>query len=254
MRLFFLLFAGLLLSCAGMAQSIDVDKKSGLVTVDGKEAFYLKAKNKVLWQADYSLENLNNEELAYLKAATEEVYNTMTRKYDDKMTYEVTFTQTGNFCTIRDFTSLSVMKSLAKIIAAARLVENDRVSAEAERKFVVMHNGVLQKDPTIVLNVVNNDRTSKSSGPADISLKENKVYNNGELVAFFKRSTDNEQTLIKIYNADENMIAEARHQDGNEDADWDVWLVNDKKKLTLLYSPSNPLEKLFKYLVEKSYL
>jgi len=79
------------------------------------------------------------------------------------------------------------------------------------------------------------------------------VYKNGELVAFFKRVTENETTIIQIYNADENKIAEARHQN-NDNADWDIYLINEQKKFVLLYNPEKPLERLFKYLVEKNYL
>lgn len=140
-----------MLLLAGMnsafAQRVDVDKKSGLITVDGKPSFYLMGKNRALFQADYSLENLQHQELAYLKALQQPLYNPATNTNTTETFYVMTFTKTGNSCELHGYTSFSIFKSLAKTIAAARLVQNNDVSVQEERKFIVMNNGQFLQDP-----------------------------------------------------------------------------------------------------------
>ena len=135
---------------SSFAQRVDADKKTGLITVDGRPSFYLTGKNRALFTADFSLENLQRQELAYLKALQRQVFNPSTG-YTTQTYYSVTFSQSGNYCEIYDFSSLSYFKSLAKTIAAAGLVQNNTISQPAEQKFIVMYNGVFLRDP-------NNDR------------------------------------------------------------------------------------------------
>ncbi len=259
MKYLLLVLQIMFLATTALGQDLDIDKKTGLVTVDGKEAFYLTAKNKVLWQADYSLENLSHEELAYLKAEKGREWNGASGSYQDVTWYSVTFSKSGNYCELHNYTSLNIRKSLAKDIAAARLVVNGSISPEAEQKFVVMHNGTFLKNqnaaaPPIVVNV-NNSPSSAASGTtaASIALNGEKIYNNDALVGTFRTATSAGVTTVSVYGASDNKIATARHKDASDD-DWEVVLSADNKSLQLRYYKETPLLKLFKALAERGYL
>lgn len=244
-----LLVSIVLLCCAisMQAQDVDIDKNTGLVTVDGKETFYLTPKNKQLLESDYSLENLQHKELAYLKRT----------KIGSDLAYNMVFSVSGNQCLLTRFGTFGTTKHLAKMIAGASLVQNNEVSEQEERKFIILHNGTFVKDPSVVqapperaMPLAQPD--NRSTQPADISVKENKIYNNSELVGIFKRASENGTTTISVYNANDAMICKATHTDGNDNADWNLTL--DGRNVTLLYNTEKPLEKLFKYLAEKGYL
>jgi len=244
-----LLFVAILFQSAMLlAQDVDIDKETGMVKVDGKDAFYLAPKNKTFMECDYSLQNLEHKELAYLKHTTA----------GKSTNYFMVFTKSGNQCTLTGFGTLVGVKHLAKMIAGASLVQNNAVSEEEERKFITLHYGTFVKDPastppppTERVVVVNND-TKRNIPPADISIKETNIYNNSEMVGVFKRSTDGVTTTISVYNANDAMVCKATHPDNNDAADWSLLL--DGKPVTLLYNPTTPLEKLFKYLAEKGFL
>ncbi len=130
-----------------IAQKIEVEKKTGLITVDGTPSFYLTSRNRILFNADYALENLQHQELAYLKYLQQPTYSPASGNSTETY-YAMTFSQSGNSCELHGFTSFSVIKSLGRSIAAARLIQNNVISREAERKFVMMYNGVFIQDPS----------------------------------------------------------------------------------------------------------
>lgn len=231
-----------------LAQDLDINKETGLIKVDGKDAFYLMPKNKQLIECDYSLQNLQHEELAYCKYT----------KYYNTFNYYMVFTKSGNTCTLLDFGTFGNLKRLAKMIAGANLVQNNAVSDIEERKFITLHGGTfIQTQPAAApaqekVIVVNNDNRQAAKQPADISIKESKIYNNSEMVGIFKRTSEAGITTIAVYNMNDALVCKATHQDNNDNADWSMSL--DGKGVTLLYNPMNPLEKLFKFLAEKGYL
>ncbi len=228
------------------AQDVDIDKQTGMVQVEGKDAFYLTPKNKQFMESDYSLENLQHKELAYLKLT----------KNGSTVSFYMVFTNSGNQCSLPGGT-FNNTKHLAKKIAAANLVQNNVVSDIEERKFIILNGGTFVKDqgpapvPERVI-VVNDNNRQTASRTADISVKENKIYNNSEMAGTFKRNTENGTTTIAVYNMNDAMVCKATHADGNDNADWNLLL--DGKTVTLLYNAQTPAEKLFKYLAEKGYL
>ena len=238
------------------AQSVDVDKKTGLVTVDDKEAFYLEPKSMGMMTYDFSLQNLDHKEVAYLKHQEVPV-----RRKDGTTTtkteYLMVFTKTGNLCTITGLSMLTgYMKPMAKMIASANLIQNGEVSPTEERKFITLNDGTFVNNTSLAPQkvVVSNTESApvRSSGPADISLKESKIYNNSEMVGVFKRTEDAGITTISVYNNTDALVCKATHPNENPDADWTI--VSDGKSATILYNSAAPLEKLFKYLVEKGIL
>lgn len=146
MKKLLLAIALLLQLTPAIAQKIEVEKKTGLIIVDGTPSFYLTSRNRVLFSSDYALENLQHQELAYLKALQQPTYSPASGNSTETY-YNMTFSQSGNSCELHGFTSFSVIKSLGRSIAAARLIQNNQISREAERKFVMMYNGVFVQDP-----------------------------------------------------------------------------------------------------------
>jgi hypothetical protein len=247
----------LLLLSAGnaFAQRVEVDKKTGLVKVDDKEVFYLQPKSVSIMNNDFSLQNLDHKELAYLKYTPVERYRNGSTSTEDQ--YLMVFTETGNQCMLTGFGLLmGTIKPMAKQIVAANLVQNGSVSMNEERKFVNLHNGqFVSATPVVTAQkaiVISNNDGPKNIPPADISLKNSSIYNHSELVGVFKRVEEEGNTVVTIYNMTDALIARATHTNGNESADWNVaW---DGRTATILYNSDAPLEKLFKYLVEKGVL
>jgi hypothetical protein len=236
-----------ILSTQLWAQDVEVEKNTGLVKIDGVDVFYLTPKNKKIFVCDYSLENLQHKELAYLKYS----------QYGNDNFYYMVFTQSGNQCTLKYNSILGNIKQIAKMIAGASLVQNDAISETEERKFIILHHGNFIKDPNqappvVEKVIVNNDNQRKTPIVADIIIKEDKIYNNSELVGVFKSKVEEGKTIISVYNANDAMICKASRVEADKNADWSLLL--DEKSVTLLYNPTTPLEKLFKYLVEKGYL
>ena len=104
--------------------------------------------------------------------------------------------------------------------------------------------------------MINNPAGTNTNTPAataDILVKGFNIYNNSELIGSFKRNVSADSTLfINIYKKDDNKVCTATHSLKAADADWDI-RFSDNKVITLLYNPTTPLEKLFKYLAEKGY-
>ncbi len=251
------LLAAFALLCAFplFAQGVDVDKKTGLVSVNDKPAFYLEPKSLgVLQESDYSLQNLEHKELAYLKHQNSVRYtgNGTTNVTE----YLMVFTKSGNQCVITGFSLLTgIIKPMARKIVAANLVQNDAVSLEEERKFIILNHGSFVTQPqggNVVVNSAPVVAPPRTGAPADISLKETNIYNNSELVGVFKRTEDGGITTISVYNTSDALVCKASHPNDNADADW--MILSDGRTATILFNPAAPLEKLFKYLVEKGIL
>ena len=253
-------FLSLLLLCAFSllhAQDVDVDKSSGLVQVDGRDAFYLKVTNKSFGSKDFVLTNLDGEELAYLKydSRPNNTWNSTTRQYNSDVFYGITFSKSGNYCEII-LRSFSMAKFLAKQIASARLIHNGQISADDEQKFVVMHNGTFLKNPNAGPAVIVNNVPPARSGndapkrTADISISGDKIYNNDELLGTFKSEQAQGIQNLTIYNpSDVATIRAMRRSDG--DGDWEITVQG--RKTTIRYHADAPLQKLFTRLVENGY-
>ena len=204
---------------------------------------------------DYSLQNLDHKELAYLKHQTATRYRNGTSS--EVTEYLMVFTKTGNQCTLTGFSLITgIIKPMAKMIAGANLVQNGEVSEEEERKFITLNHGSFVKSaptqPEKIMVVNTNDNAPRNSGPADISLKETNIYNNSEMVGVFKRTEETGVTTISVYNNTDALVCKASHPSDNPTADWTI--VSEGKTAAILYNTAAPLEKLFKYLVEKGIL
>jgi hypothetical protein len=239
-----------------IAQSVDIDKSTGLVKVDDKDCFYLIKTNKTFLTTDFSLQNLNKEELAYLKSV-----DVNTLPWDERGNHQgqflrMTFISTTN--TLNIFPdAFDGIKQLAKRIAKAKLIVDNQIDPKAERIYVVSNNGKIFKEPTSPVQVVINNTTPNAGTiAAKISIKANNIYNNDELVGTFKKTTDSATNVLylSVYNKDGVKAIIAKRQNNVKDADWEITVAATNKTNQVLYSEENPLEKLFKYLIEKSLL
>ncbi|UAY53485.1 hypothetical protein [Ferruginibacter albus] len=231
------------------SQDIDLDKNTGLVKVDGKDAFYLIKTHKVLLGYDLSLQNLAKQELAYFAMKKAEDLPYYERGTHTGAYFQVTFSETANSARIFP-NSFAVVKAVAKEIVAGNLIKDEKIDPKAEKAFVVSHEGTLLNEPqTIQVNV--NTNTPATSKATEISIKTNSIYNNDELIGSFKQSVKDNINTVSIYNKNDDKIAVATHPEGDADADWNVTVTSNNTVYQLLYNSSTPLEKLFKSLADK---
>ncbi len=227
----------------GFSQSIDVNKDNGLVSVNGKGVFYMISKNKVMWEADYVLTNLDNKELAYFKLTKKIVYDEHLKNHNEIQYYVLTFDQPGDHCDIKDYMddTTTIVKALAKEIVSGNLVQGNEINKEKEEEFVIKHDGKikLQEHKTPDTRIL-------------INIKDNKIYNNGDLIGTYKKLPIDEMIALQVYNTSQNKVAEVTHEENG--ASWTIITPVDQKKDYLDYDKSSPMESLFKYLVEKKYL
>jgi hypothetical protein len=255
MKIVYFVVMAFILNVNLMAQTVEVDKSTGLVKVDGTESFYLIKKNKILMSYDLSLQNLQNVELAYFLYKNPEELTYEERVRNPGAAFKITFIETGNTAIVFP-DAFAGVKAIAKMIVNGNWIKEGKIEPKAERTFVVSHNGKLYKDPNVApINVVVNNAATGNKVSADIEIKGNNIYNSGELVGTFKKNTDeNSLTTVSIYNKDETKIATATHKDNDAATDWNVTLLADNKSTQILYNSATPLEKLFKYFVEKAHL
>ena len=244
-------------SIAVFAQEVDVDKSTGLVKVNGIDSFYAIKKNKAMFSFDISIQNKNKEELAFLKYFDVNTLSWEERGTRSGLYYRLTFSKTSN--TVNVFPGMSTLKWVAKMVVTNKLIVNNEIEPAAERLFVVSNKGNLFQDPNpapinvIINNPAATNTTATKTPAAEILIKGFNIYNNSELIGTFKKnvSADSVQ-FINVYKKDDNKVCTATHSLKLPDADWDIRFTDDKL-ITLLYNPSQPLERLFKFLVEKGY-
>jgi len=278
------LLLSLLYTVPAWAQKIDVEKKTGLISVDGRPSFYLVPINRVLFTADYALQNLQHEELAYLKAEQLPTYSPALGN-STELYYSFTFSRSGNYCELHGFNSFSVTKSLARNIAAANLIQGNQITEAAERKFIVIHNGVFlnapnepdyagagndnnrddnrNDDPVQMRdqrddrnNDRNNDRPDNRDDhpqPMNINIHNGHIYDGDELIGNYTQPADKSgKMIVRITGVDRQLIATASRGLKATD-DWKL-VMADGTKLTIRYYKESPLVKLFAYLADKRYL
>ncbi|MEJ7610167.1 MAG: hypothetical protein WKF88_03200 [Ferruginibacter sp.] len=232
------------------SQNIEIEKKSGLVKVDGKESFYLIKVNKSIVNFDLSLQNLEKKQLAFFatRSVDEIPYNL--RPPNAGAYFLVTFSETGNTANVFP-ESMGSVKDYARQIVQARLINESKIDMKAERAFVVSHNGNIFKESESVNIIINNNSANNNySSKSDILIKENNIYNSQQLIGSFKKSTNDAITTANIYNKSGVKIAAASHTNKNMDSDWTV--VVGSNTYQLLYNETTPIENLIKFLIEKN--
>lgn len=264
MRILFILLLASIQPLFG--QKVSIDSKTELVSVDGQPAFYLMPTNKALGIADYTLTTLDKQDVAFFKRdAGEPTYNSMGTRIAN-IWFNVTFVKSGNTCVIDNFNAMSFQKSIAKDIASVALMKDGKLNEEAERVFILAHNGTFfnerNAEGTPMVNVnINTDGNKVSVDNEEqkpiqpvtpsVSVKGDKAYNHDELVATFKTEQKESNTIVTIYNQMDEKVAVATKNLSAPDEDWSVLLVADNKNANVRYNTEQPVEKLFEYLLKK---
>ncbi|RYY88573.1 MAG: hypothetical protein EOO15_08560 [Chitinophagaceae bacterium] len=252
-RLLFILV--LMISTALHAQNVDVDKKTGIVKVDGKEAFIIETIGKG-GAKGYSVQNLAKKEFVFVQnEVVGQSYNQSSRRMQDDVKMRFTFTATGNSCLVSSpILSFSYYKIIATVVARGRLLENESVSLESERRFVVSNGGQYRPVEQPVVVQVSAPAPATAAVAASIQVKGNRIYNHDEAIGSFKQSTDGGFEVIQVYSSSDQKVAVARHAQGKPDEDWSITLSADNRNVSVLYNTATPLERLFQYLTEKGIL
>ena len=235
------------------AQNVQV-ANDGLVKVNNKGVFYIKAKNfSAPGQTDYALENLKHKELAYFKLMITYHYDSTTRSHFEIQYYILIFDNTGGSCDVRNYhNSNTIVKSLARLVLGAHLVDGDHIDEQAEKDFILSYNGFLSPEA-----VDSSDKTkllsSGDSATGSITIKENVVYYNTTVAGTFtKTAIDSDMQLVMVYATNKAKVAEVTYIKGQPY--WSVVTVMDEERNTTPYDKEKPIESLFRYLIGKKYL
>jgi len=238
-------------------RGVDVDKK-GLVTVNGKKAFYMISKSVVPWESDYAVENLGHEQIAYFKLAKGYRYANNIKSHQEVQYYVLSF-NSGAHCEIRDYlkNSKSIIKSLAMILVNSGLICDGKINDAGIEKFVTARNGFMTADKgdTTKPAFGNSAVPHKDGDPLNgvISMKDVVIYYDQQIIGTYnKTDIDTDFVLIQVYSVNKNKVAEVTRE--NTEQYWRIITVVDQKKETLLYNKKEPLPELFRYLLKKSYL
>jgi hypothetical protein len=246
----------ILLMTAGTlcAQNINVDRNTGLVTVNGNEYCYIVPTSKgVVHQ--FNVQNLQHQDLIFVSENEGRQYNRETQTFEGD-DYRVVFLGTHNWCTANSSgIGLSNYQKITRMLLQARILQNDSVVPESERLFIRNNRGIfvtkIEAGTVPKAGAPQADR-GKAGKPAPVVadyLKEDRYYRNDKLVGSFTRS--NGQTeVLQFFGSDDVKVATAV-RNGDE---WDITTTSDGRKVTLRYYSSNTVGRLFDYLLTKGYL
>jgi hypothetical protein len=228
------------LGFTAFCQDFEIDKKSGLVTVDGKDMFYMVSKKHDLFTKDFSLQDLKNNELVFFTyTSVDKPRHYYDQEKEKDVFYRAVFTKSGSTCNIPFEGAFGSMKSLVKKVVAANLVTKNGISQEEERKFVTMYGGYF-----------------RSSAPeykaAAIVLDGTKIFNGKNLIGSFKKIEAGQQTVITVYSTSGLVVCNASYSKTANGGDWLI-NVNGQEK-SFLYDSTAPFEKLFAYLADAKLL
>lgn len=114
----------------------EYDKTSDIVSVNGKQLFKVvpKGVSGQLTNNHFSIQNLNDEELIYLKFNSKTSYSN--GKKINKVWYDLLFIKTGNI--VRKIKSGTMgAKGAMKFILKNELIKNDQVDSNSEKKIML---------------------------------------------------------------------------------------------------------------------
>lgn len=240
-----LLSMGLLSGMHAFGQTAKYDKVSEEISLDGE--YYAKLV-KVNFNAvgiikNYSIQNRQGDELMFFKYSPYREWDDRNNRYVDKAAYEITFINgKGKVYMKKQFTVNSVMK----LLTTNNLIKNDKIDPEAEVRFISVNNGRQGRNKEVDVEA------------SDISLSENEIVKEGTTIGKFIQQTETDGdginwTVINVYSTTGGKIATAKTVTDSP-MEWSVYTVSDKKTQQILYDESNPVEKLFSWMVSAKYI
>lgn len=126
------IFLCLLFCKAGTAQKFEVDRATGIVTVNNIPAFTIK-KNDF----GFTIVTNSGKEVIDISGKTKIENDPYTRKFEEVSYMVFTFRGTGNSTwTGSTILSLNIYKIIAKHVVQSKLIVNDEIDPAAEKKFL----------------------------------------------------------------------------------------------------------------------
>jgi hypothetical protein len=130
------LFSFFAINLSAQKEKVEVEKESGKITVDGElYAIVLKenAPGQIGLNKNYTITNLDGDELIYMVFSQENVYNKYGQKTDEvKSFYKINFLGSGESSRKK---STMTAKSAAKLLVKNKLILDGKIDPEAEKKF-----------------------------------------------------------------------------------------------------------------------
>jgi hypothetical protein len=256
-----LLSALLLLLChSAIAQRIDVDRKSGLVTIDGREYCYIVPASKGSVK-QFNVQNLLHQDLIFVSENEAKQYNRESQTFEGD-DYRLVFLGTHNWATANSGGfGYNNYQKIARMLFRERLLEGNAVVPESERLFIRARHGIfvtriepgtIAIQPNTATVPVKSETRLDEIGAAESVpahyLKDDKFYTGTRAIGSFTRSKTGPET-VNIYSTDDTKVASAVHN-GDE---WTL-STSDGKRVTLRYYSNSTIERLFEYLISKGYL
>jgi hypothetical protein len=235
-----------ILSFSGVAQKkqkVQYDKERQYILLNGQ--YYAKmtksAIAKLSLMNNFSIRNKEDKELIYFKYHSYQVWEN--QKQVDKPAYRITFINGGGSVYMkRSFGEKGVMKLLTK----NNLIQNDKIDADAENRFIAINNGRKGTDKKV------------DNSAADIEIDGKEIMRDGSPIAKFSekniKAEDGTDLLkISIYNTVGEKVATATAP-VNDASEWLVITESDDKTSEILYESPGEKKKLFNWLLIKKYL
>jgi hypothetical protein len=250
-----------------LAQKDKIDWKDDVITVNGAPYAKMVRKSKYLGIYDYSISGFTGPELLYVETERngDWYYDQALRTNVQHWGYEFNFIGSGSKV-IMDFRPVD---GLAKTIVENKLILNNAIDPEAERRFIQLYNGytpmpVQPATPAVVVNVNGGTGTppaepaapAKSKSP--VVLEGNTILQDGSTIGKYRDGVtaatySQKSRVVSIYNASGEKVAEAAAPTENPQ-EWTLTTMSDGKAINLLYDAPGELENLFKWLADKGYL
>jgi hypothetical protein len=258
-KIYTIIIICLLLQIAAIAQTIKI-AKDGLVNVNGEDKFYLIKENAILGVGDFRWQNLNHQDLAFLKY-TPNYYNTYNNR--SSAAYTMVMTQSGNSCIIDQFNSLSMHKSIAKELYNSGMYSNGQIVDNMERTFIIAHYGLYISRPnnaTIAEPVISyNDEPKKMLEVADaksfditaLIIKNSKIFYQQKKKAEYVSTTVDNTTTLTFTNTDGKQSCIATYIKGSDE--WSIKNLLTGQTEKILYNEAEPLQDLAQYCILHHY-
>lgn len=248
---FFCFFALFLMNFAhAQKHKYKYDDDSQLMYVDNEVyGKMIKTKGDDLGIAkNFSIQNLQGDELVYMKYTTRQTWNKEYQQYESKIYYDIIFTKSGARASVMKGFGLGE-KGAIKLLVTNNLIKDNQIDPIAEARYINLNNGSYPTGEEI---------SSHATSISPIVVKGNEIMQDGKVLGKFierKVVLDSSEELIvlTVYSESGEKIGVAELP-VIDPMEWNVETFADGKITGLLYESPKEKERLFEWLVEKNYL
>jgi len=226
------------------------DDDSQLMYVDGEVyGKMVKTKGDDFGIAkNFSIQNLEGEELVYMKYTTREKWNKEYQQYESKIYYDIIFPKSGAKASVMKGFGLGE-KGAIKLLVINDLIKGNEIDPLAEARYINLNNGSYPTGEEMVSHAI-------SISP--IVIKGNAIMQDGKILGKFVErkvvlDSSEELMVLTVYSEGGEKIGVAELP-VIDPIEWNVQTFADGKITGLLYESPKEKEKLFEWLIEKNYL